>query len=119
MSLNFYDRAGAPIAYTDDGEHIFTISGRPVAYLYDGSVYSYQGHHLGLMADGVIRDNSGHVAFFTDGARLGVTRPMLRLMPLKGLKQLKPLKQLRQLRPLKSLNRSTWSQLSGQQFFFF
>ncbi|MNJ23235.1 4-fold beta flower protein [Pseudomonas muyukensis] len=118
MPLNFYDRAGTPIAYTDDGEHIFTISGRPVAYLNDGSVYSYQGRHLGLMAEGVIRDNSGHVALFTEGARLGVTRPMLRLMPLKGLKQLKPLKQLRQLRPLKPLNRMTWSQLSGQKFFF-
>lgn len=33
MPLNFYDRAGTPIAYTDDGEHIFTISGHPVAYL--------------------------------------------------------------------------------------
>ncbi|AVH39711.1 hypothetical protein AL532_27080 [Pseudomonas monteilii] len=118
MSLNFYDRAGAPIAYTDDGEHIFTISGRPVAYLYGGSVYSYQGRHLGVMAEGVIRDNSGHVAFFTKDARLGVTRPMIRLMPLKELKQLKPLKQLRQLRPLKPLNRMTWSQLSGQHFFF-
>ncbi|RAS23615.1 MULTISPECIES: 4-fold beta flower protein [unclassified Pseudomonas] len=31
MSLDFYDRNGTPVAYTDDGEHIFTFSGRPVA----------------------------------------------------------------------------------------
>jgi len=117
MSLDFYDRNGTPIAYTDDDEHIFTFSGRPVAYLYGNSVYSYQGRHLGLVANGIIRDNRGQIAFLTGGASFGFSRPMLRMKPLKGLKQLKPLKRLRQLKPLKPLNVNSWSPFSGQQFF--
>lgn len=48
MILNFYDRDRKPIVYTDDDEHLYAYCGRPVAYFYEGSVYSYPGRHLGF-----------------------------------------------------------------------
>lgn len=117
MKLDFYDSDGNAIAYSDDGEHIYTFSGRPVAYLHSGSIYSFSGDHLGRFENGLIRDNDGHVAFFSQGSTGGPLKPVRKLKPLKGLKQLKPLKGLRQLRPLKPLNSLSWSRLSGDQFF--
>jgi hypothetical protein len=117
MSLDFYDRSGTPITYTDDGVHLFTFSGQPVGYFHDDSLYSYQGQHLGRISNGLIRDNRGHVVFFSSDATGGPMRPVRRLKPLKGLKRLKPLKHLRRLAPLRPMLSNNWSQFSGQQFF--
>ena len=46
MSLTFYDSSGKPVAYTEDGTHIYLFSGEPVAYLDNESVYSFSGKHL-------------------------------------------------------------------------
>ena len=117
MSLDFYDSKGNAIAYTDDGEHIFTFGGRAVAYISQDSIYSFSGAHLGRFENGLIRDNNGDVAFFTDGATQGPLKPLKSLKPLKGLKELKPLKGLKELRPLKPLSSLGWSRSSGEGFF--
>jgi len=117
MSQDFYDRSGTPIAYTDDGVHLFTFGGRPVGYFHADSLYSYAGQHLGRITNGLIRDNRGQVVFFSSNATGGPMKPMRQLKPLKGLKQLKPLKGLRQLKPLRPMPHSSWSHLSGQQLF--
>jgi len=117
MSLDFYDSKGNSIAYSDDGVHIYTFAGKPVAYIHDGSVYSFKGRHLGRFSNGVIRDNGGHTALFSSGSTGGPLKPMCKLQPLKGLKQLQPLKGLRQLPPLRPLDSLSWSKLSGPQFF--
>lgn len=117
MSLDFYDSNGKPIAYTDDGEHIYTFSGRPVAYINQDSIYSFSGKYLGRLENGMIRDNDGCVALFSQNATGGPLKPVKQLKPLKGLKALKSLKGLKELKPLKPLSSSTWSRLSGEQFF--
>ena len=117
MSLDFYDSNGTPIAYSDDGEHIYTFDGRPVAYLSQDSVYSFSGAHLGRFETAMIRDNDGEVALFTEGATGGPPKPLRQLKPLKGLKQLKPLKGIKELQPLRPLPSSSWSRLSGEKFF--
>lgn len=117
MSIDFYDSQGNPVAYSDDGEHVYTFGGEPVAYLHDGSVYSFAGRHLGRFADGLVRDNDGHAVFFSERARGGPMKPLRRLKPLKTLKQLRPLKGLREMRPLRAFDSMSWSRLSGEQFF--
>ncbi|WP_445262227.1 4-fold beta flower protein [Pseudomonas sp. MYb330] len=47
MNLDFYDRERTPIAYTDDNEHLYAYCGRPVAYIYEGSIYS-EATHVGM-----------------------------------------------------------------------
>jgi hypothetical protein len=117
MSIDFYDRNGNPVVYTVDGTHIFTFPGEPVAYLHNGSVYSFSGVHLGWLDAGLIRDRTGSVVLFTPGARGGPRKPLRKLKPLKGLRRLRPLKALRQLRPLRPLDSRSWSTLLGIEFF--
>lgn len=38
MSLDFYASDRVPKAYTDDDEHLYVYSGRPLAYFHEGSV---------------------------------------------------------------------------------
>ena len=117
MSLAFYDNAGRPVAYTSDGEHIYTYAGLPVAYLSSGSVYDYGGRHLGHFEDGLIRDNAGYVAFFTEGSSGGPVKPVRQIQPVKGVRQVRPVKAVRQVRPVKPVSSLSWSKLSGNQFF--
>ena len=84
MSLDFYDRDRKPIVYTDDDEHLYAYCGRPVAYFYEGSVYSYPGRHLGFISDGVIRDNNGHIVLYTADSRGGGMKPYLPPARRKG-----------------------------------
>ena len=116
--LTFYNSTGDPVAYTEDGEYIYLFSGEPVAYLQEGSLWDYDGHHLGRFEEGWIRDNKGNCVFFTDIAQGGPLKPLKSLMPLKSLKNLKSLKGLKELRPLRPLKSSTWSDLSNIQFFY-
>jgi hypothetical protein len=115
--ITFYDGQGSPIAYTEDGEHIYLFSGEPVGYLTEGSVYSYGGGHLGRFENGWVRDNAGAAVFFTDSASGGPMRPLAQLKPLKSLKGLRPLKGLKAMRPLKAADSLSWSALSGGKFF--
>lgn len=117
MSLDFYDMNGNPIAYVDDGEHVYTFDGRPVAYLSGDSVYSFTGQHLGRFENGLIRDNHGGVAFFTDGSSGGPIKPIKKIKPIKGIKQIRPIKGIKQIKPIKPIAGLNWSQFSGNQFF--
>ncbi|WP_027416221.1 4-fold beta flower protein [Aneurinibacillus terranovensis] len=113
----FYNKRGEPIAYTQDGEHIYLFNGKPVAYLYQNSVYTYSGKHLGVYENGWIRDNNGQCVFFTSEATGGPMKPMKQMKPMKNLKQLKPLKSLKQIKPARAMNSSQWSELSSGIFF--
>lgn len=114
----FYDNHGRPTAYTEDDEHIYLFTGEPVAYLDGDTVYGFNGHQFGWFENGWIRDLDGYCVFFTENATgSGPLKPLKQLTPLKSLKQLRPLKALRELRRLRTMNRLSWSQLSGKQFF--
>ncbi|NJC44492.1 4-fold beta flower protein [Xanthomonas arboricola] len=117
MSLAFYDRSGRPIAYTSDGEHLYTYTGQPVAYLNSSSVYDFGGRHLGRFENGLIRDNHGHVAFYTEGSSGGPVKPVRQVQPVKGVRQVRPVKGVRQVKPVKPVSSLSWSQLSGPHFF--
>ncbi len=116
--MTLYDKDGQPIAYAEDDGSIYLFSGEPVAYLDGDSVWSYSGKHLGWFDSGLVRDESGHTAFFTENASGGPMKPLKALKPLKGLKALKPLKGLKELKPLRALNSLGWSGLSGEAFFY-
>jgi hypothetical protein len=115
--INFYDHNGRPVAYTQDGVHIYSFSGEPVAYLYGMSVYSFSGQHLGWFEDGWIRDNSGNCAFYTQHAQGGPVKPVKNVKPVKSVKSVKPVKSIKSIRPVKAVKSLSWSQLSGEQFF--
>lgn len=117
MDVTFYDSDGAPIAYSSDDEYIYLYSGEPVAYLSDGSVYSYNGSHLGRFENGWIYDNSGYAVFFTENASGGPIRPVREIKPVKSVREIKPIKSVKEIRPLRPTRSLSWSNLSGPQFF--
>jgi hypothetical protein len=117
MALDFYDSTGRPYAYSDDGDTIYTFSGKAVAYISGDSLYSFSGRHLGFFENGQVWDHSGAVVLFTDGASGGPMKPLKALKPLKGLRELKPLKGLKELKPLKALKSMSWSTSVPEQIF--
>lgn len=52
MERTFYDQHGQVVAYTQDGQHIYTYPGEPVAYLFEDKVYHYNGVCLGRIHEG-------------------------------------------------------------------
>ena len=114
----FYDSHGKPIAYTDDDEHIFLFSGKPVAYLYDELVYSFKGKQLGRFEKGWVRDLRGHCVFFTEDAEgSGPAKPAKHAKPAKSAKHAMPAKGARHAAHAKAADSVSWSNLSGAQFF--
>lgn len=116
--MTFYDKHGQPIAYAGDDGSIYLFSGEPVAYLDGDSVWSYSGKHLGWFNNGLIRDNSGETAFFSDKASGGPVKPIKRIKPIKGIKGIKPIKGIKEIKPIRAINSLGWSILSGDAFFY-
>ncbi|WP_182103770.1 4-fold beta flower protein [Niallia taxi] len=114
----FYNKNGTAIAYSQDGQHIYTFTGKPVAYLYDVSVYSYSGKHLGRYENGWIRDNKGRCALFTSEASGGPVKPVKKVKPIKSVKQVKPVKSVKSVKPVKPVSSLSWSDLSSENFFY-
>jgi len=115
--ITFFDRRGAPIAYTDDDQYIYYFNGKPVAHIDGNSIYSFSGRHLGWYIDGWIIDHIGGHVLFTVNASGGPLTPLPALEPLPALPALSPLPALPQLPPLEPLRRLAWSEISGKQFF--
>lgn len=85
MTLEFYDYQGQPFSYCEDGETIYPYAGIPIAYIYEDSIYSFNGRHLGFFENGQIWDHSGKVILFTPQATGGPIKPLRGLKPLKSL----------------------------------
>jgi hypothetical protein len=117
MSLEFYDRKGMPVAYTDDDEHIYSFDGRPVAYFYSDSVYSYRGRHLGYFRRGIIHDNGGLLVLITPDSMGGTLKPLLRPLPTKDAQRAIPTKKSRRPRSEPPIFLTISSRTSPQQFF--
>lgn len=109
MSLDFYNQHGEAVAYTDDGTHIYSWSGEPVAYLSGSHVYSFEGQFRAWFENGWIRDKSGNAMLFTPAATGGPWKPFLQFQQFKGFKQFLPFKGFREFVPFKPFYSSNWS----------
>ena len=117
MDWTFYDTGGWPVAYCDDGRHIYAFTGHPVAYLEGDSVYAFNGQHLGWWDRGWIRDHHGGCALFTDAAIGGPSLPARHALPAKGFKNAPPPRAFKHVKPVRAADGAGWSLRSGPQFF--
>ena len=114
----FYDRNGMPLAFCDDGEHIFLVCGKPAGYIYDGAVYRFNGQQIGWFENGWIRDMRGYAVFFTDNAdTYGPVKPTKKVIPVKGVRSIIPIKGVRQVRQVRPVKSFSWSGIAGEEFF--
>jgi hypothetical protein len=104
--VSLFDASGEAVAYidTDNELTIYLWSGKPVAYLQDGSgssigVWGFNGKHLGWFERGAIWGDDGNATCATKEAMTSLPH----LESLKSLKELKPLKSLKELSPLKPM----------------
>ena len=109
MPLTFYTSSGKPYAYSEDGEQIYTFSGLPLGYLYQDSIYNYQGDHIGYFSNGLLRDRLGRVALFTNETSAGPTQPSKKMSPSREMKQPLPEKAHRSEPSKRPMNRMQWS----------
>ncbi|MGI5868851.1 MAG: 4-fold beta flower protein [Kiritimatiellia bacterium] len=116
--MTLYDKNGRPIAYADNDGSIYLFSGEPIAYLDSDSVWAYSGKHLGWFDGGLIRDNCGDTAFFTENASSGPIKPIKAIKPIKGVKKIRPIKGIKEIKPIRAINSLRWSGLSGESFFY-
>jgi hypothetical protein len=115
--MNLYELSGFPVAYSDDGVHIFLYSGQPVAYFEGDSVYAFSGQHLGWRHRGWIIDHDGNCVLFSEQAERGPEKFLAQDYQKKGRTTPLPQKELRNFEPLRPHPSSKWSRLSGQKFF--
>jgi|APSaa5957512535_1039671.scaffolds.fasta_scaffold56645_1 hypothetical protein len=117
MNLTFFDQSGTAVAYSEDEQTIYLFDGRPVAYLDDDSAYSFSGEHLGWYLRGWILDNVGYCILFTDNASGGPFKPFKGFKPFKDFKKSKPIKEFKKHKPQKQSIKSSWSDVSAEEFF--
>jgi hypothetical protein len=114
--ITLYDSQGNAVVYiADDESTISTWSGKPVAYLDDGSdnepnVYGFNGKHLGWFLKGIVRGHDGN-------AVVGVKPPgFSKFKPFKGFKQFKPFKAFKQFAPFRPFLTNNWSSIPWEEF---
>jgi hypothetical protein len=115
--MNLYELSGLPVAYSDDGVHIFLYSGQAVAYFEGDCLYAFSGRHLGWRHRGWIIDHDGNCVFFSEQAEQGPQRFMVQEYKRKDHPAPIPKKALRQFEPLKPQVSSKWSRLTIEEFF--
>ena len=113
----FYNYAGKPIAYCDDGEEIYLFSGKPVAYFYKDLIYGYNGNEFGWFENGWVMDMHGKCAFFTEKAKGGPVTPVCSVVPVKCVQRVTPVKAVRKVERVKPVSQYAWSNLSNEAFF--
>ena len=116
--ITFYNKRGQPICWLSDKdkETIYLFNGKPVAYIYETSVYSFRGKHLGFYENGWIYDNDGYCVFYTQYATGGPVKPVRHVGPVRFAPSVKPIKSVRSIKPVKPVKKLSWCYNSDNYF---
>jgi hypothetical protein len=61
-----FDNSGLPVAIvdTDNQNTLYLESGQPIAYVFEGDVYSFAGKFMGSYSNGILWDKKGYMVAF-------------------------------------------------------
>lgn len=95
--ITLFNSKGDAIAYIDTDEEmtVYLWKGKPVAYLEKGSLWGFNGDHLGWFDKGVIHDHDG----YTVGCIKDAIEMTYQVETFKSFKQFKSFKTLEPLKP--------------------
>src|SRR5438105_1586124 len=118
MELTLYDPSGRPVAYCEDGRHLYGFDGTALAYLDGDSVYAFHGEHLGWWDRGWVRDHHGACALFAgDADDVGPVTPSKQPTPNKATKHPPRPPAYPLPRPDREPDTRVWALRSGRPFF--
>lgn len=109
-STTFFDKDGNPSWYIDkDKASVFSLEGHPIGYLYQDTLFSHKGEHIGFFKDGWIIDLEGRYLLFTEVSVNGPIKPQPRILTLRSIQSQNPIPQVRQFKRALPVLRSEWS----------
>lgn len=104
--ITLFNSKGEAVAYIDSDEDmtIYLWKGKPVAYLEKGSLWGFNGDHLGWFEKGVVRDHEG----YTVGCIKDAIDMTYQFEPFKAFKQFKPFRGFKKTEPAKPQWKDKW-----------
>lgn len=108
MGFELTDRHGRSVAYSPDGEHIYTWAGRPIAFLVDNRVHAFSGRFIGWFEDGWLRDRGMRCVAFTRAAIGGPVRPIRAVPSVKNVRSVRPVRGVPSVPPVKPARSLSW-----------
>lgn len=105
--ITLINSKGEAIAYidTEDDLTIYLWKGKPVAYIDDGSLWGFNGKHLGWFEKGIVWDHKGYAA----GAIPSAVSVIAKVEPIKGIKQISPIKSIQEIAAIQPIHKNKWS----------
>lgn len=104
-----YNSAGRVVGYKYDN-YLIDSRGRHVAFIREGSVYNYSGHHVGWWRGDYARGSDGGVAVWQIGATgLGVIPPIPQMAPIPPIPSIPPIPPIPAVPPIAPVDRLSWS----------
>jgi hypothetical protein len=93
LETALFNKSGKPVAYIgEESDTIYLWDGRPVAFLFQGKVYGWNGLHLGWFANGTLFDIYGFRCGFIR-SKAPIPTQMEPMKPARGAKPAKSARQ--------------------------
>lgn len=110
-----FDRSGATVGWLLD-DTVRDLSGRAVAFISSGALFSYRPEHLGYFSDGFFRDRQGAAVAFLSRHGLGPLAPIPRVPPVPPVPQIAPIPPIPPIAPIPQIPSSVWSPVTWPSF---
>jgi len=118
MIVDLWNKHGQAVAYVDnDKESIFMRDGTPVAWLWEGGVYTYRGKFLGWLYEGWIFGRDGKCVLFMERSQPGPVKPFRMAAEDRGDQALRPSRESRDSAVRRPGREQLWSSTDALSFF--
>ena len=98
---------------------MFTITGTPVAFIRNGTVFDFSARLLGYYSNGWIRDKNGYAVLFTDDhSGVGPIPPIHEIPPFPAIPSIPPIPPMTPIPPFPPIPSYSWSSISAEDFFY-
>lgn len=116
--MNFlYNYRGVAIAHIKNNV-IYSINGKPLAFLNHEYVYLYNSYQVGVYENGWLRDLNGFCVFYSENySGFAPIPPIHHIPPVPAVPQIPPILPIPQIPRVKAICQGSWSKYKGEDFF--
>lgn len=106
-----FDARGACVGWFRD-DVIYDRTGAAQAFVPNGEIVSFSGHHLGVLDRRLIRDHGGAVVAFLRGGEGGPVLPVSQVPPVPPVPHISPVRPVSPVPPIRAVPQLNWSDLT-------